>query len=120
MHFSNLFNVNCMMPNALSIVNFCVHIFCSSFFAVFLARISAAEISMQIFSSRRSFSANVFFEDFSPEVSLQMFSSQIFLQKFLCKYFPRRFFSPEVSLQMFSSAVFSPEVSLQNIAKFVL
>ena len=87
----------------------------------------------------KSFFANIFFEDYSPELFLQTCSS-IFLQKFFCRCFLRRFcsksffanvlfsdFSPEVSLpivfskiffpeaylQMFSADIFSPEISLQ-------
>ena len=75
---------------------------------MFSSKIFSPNVSLPILFRKylsRSFSANVFFEDFSPEsslpivfseifypeVSLQMFSSNFFLQKFLCKYFLGKF-----------------------------
>ena len=119
--------LHCAQSSALCIMNFCPqctfqkkmhypqctlhceflspYFFAPVFLQAFLAKMYAAEVSLQIFSSiffSRSFSANIFFQYFSPEASLQMFPS---------------FFSPEVSLQIFSSKIFSPVTSLQSLSK---
>ena len=114
--------------------------FPSIFFQKFLCKCFLRIVS-------RSFSTNMFLQNFSPEVSLQMFSSKMFspevslqmfsskdvLQKFFCKYVLRCFlqmfrcrclfsktFSPEVSPPIVVSNIFSPEVSLRIFSSKIL